>query len=429
MTIVAAPSANHERSTRKATCLGCGCVCDDVDVTIADDKIVAIDLACLPGTAWFGDGTLPAAIRCGEQAASLDDAVAAAATILFADPGRLLIYVAGDLACETHREATALADRLGASIDGPTSDTVADGLLAMQRRGRASATLGELRHRADGVVFWGVDPNRVTPRFLERFVSPRPTQAPSRTLISVELDDDGGPVGCPPTLKLKRSDEVDALRVMQAVVQGHPVGTLSPALSAAASLASRLVAEFRYVAVIFNPEDSEPLCCDPARAEGLIALVQAMNTPTRAALVGLRAGGNRNGFESLLTWQTGYPFAVDFGPGYPVSRANETTAARIARGRYTRALVLGSPDTIPATVAAQLSRLTTVAVGPRAGDASFQPSIVIETGAASLHEDGLVLRMDDVPLQVRPLLTHPRSATDVLKRLAAHIPGRTQEAE
>lgn len=388
---------------------------------IAGGRITEIENVCEKGADWFGDGTWPAIMRCnGSDRQSLEAAVAAAAELLFDCPGRLLVYVAGDLGCETVREATALADRVGATIDTLAADTVIAGLLATARRGRATATLGELRHRADMVVFWGIDPDRRWPRFRQRFLTPEPTQASRREMVAVDIDGRCGPPDVSQRLALSRNDEVDALRVMQATVRGRNVGTLPPPLAQAASLATRLAGESRYAAIVFDAEPDELQPADPARTEALTAFVQALNGPTRAALFALRDGGNRNGFESLLTWQTGFPFAIDFGRGSPEFAADETVSERIERGRYAAALVLGAPSTLPAVVSNAFGQIPTVAVGPRASEAAFGPRIAIDTGVAGIHEGGLVLRMDDVPLQVEPLLSHDRSATDVVARLNQH---------
>src|SRR5256885_17103240 len=87
----------------------------------------------------------------------------------------------------------------------------------------------------------------------------------------------------------------------------------------------------RYVAIV---ADSEPglVPADPARAEALVALAQALNGPTRCALSTLRGGGNRSGADAVLTWQTGFPFAVDFARGYPTYRPQADAAALLAPG-------------------------------------------------------------------------------------------------
>jgi formylmethanofuran dehydrogenase subunit B len=404
-----------------AVCLGCGCLCDDITATVQNGRITRLAGVCPLGEKWFGDGVFPDEIRVGDRAAPLGDALNEATSLLRDSPGRLLVYVAGDVTCEAIRETVALADRLGASIDGPTSDTVAEGLLTAQRRGRATGTLGELRHRADAILFWAVDPDLRYPRFMERFVNAPALLTASRRLIAIDVNASHGPQVCPERLSLDPTEEVDALCVMRGAVLGRPLAELPPALAAAADLARRLATEAKYVGIVFDaePKGDEK---DDGRTEGFITLAQALNGPTRAAAWGLRAGGNRNGFESVLTWQTGYPFAVDFGRGFPSYVADETAAERLARGRYSSALVLGDPATVPQAVAEQLRRVATVAVGPRASTAQFDPRVAIDTGAASLHEDGLVLRMDDVPIQARGVLPHSRTITEVLQALSVHVP-------
>src|SRR5207244_13105132 len=69
---------------------------------------------------------------------------------------------------------------------------IAAGILASQRRGRAAATLGEIRQRADLVVFWGVDPADRYPRYASRYaVDPPGLQAPdgrnSRRVVALDV--------------------------------------------------------------------------------------------------------------------------------------------------------------------------------------------------------------------------------------------------
>src|SRR5207248_11272933 len=108
--------------------------------------------------------------------------------------------------------------------------------------------------------------------------------------------------------------EVDGLEVMRAAVQGRVVED-GERFRSVVELARRMTAA-RYVAIV---ADSEPglVPADPARAEALVTLAQALNGPTRCALSTLRGGGNRSGADAVLTWQTGFPFAVDFARGSP----------------------------------------------------------------------------------------------------------------
>ena len=311
---------NGPVQVKHVTCLGCGCGCDDVTVTVSDGRIVDASPVCPIGREWFGDGALPWKILRSGTPAGLGEALAEAATVLARAEGRVLVYLAPDFTSQAQRLAITLGDILRAGVDSATSETAAAGLLAAQRRGRATATLGEIRNRGDVLVFWGVDPTERYPRYLSRYaLEPAGTHVPQgragRFVIAVSVGGDKGPAGADLSLALDPEEEIPALSLMRAAVQGHDVGEIPPRLKQIVDIVPRLVAA-RYAVLV---HDAEPTLerRNPLRAEALIALTQALNGPTRAALSSLRAGGNRSGAESVLTWQSGYPIAVDYAHGYP----------------------------------------------------------------------------------------------------------------
>jgi formylmethanofuran dehydrogenase subunit B len=406
------------------TCLGCGCCCDDITVTVAEGRIVDAIPVCPLGRAWFGDGTIPSEVLLGGQPAPLDDAVAEAASVLIGAAGRCLFYLAPDVSSQAQRLTLAIADYLRGTVDSATSETAASGLLAAQRRGRAGATLGEIRNRADILLFWAVDPAQRYPRYLERYaLEPVGTHIlngrAGRFVISVSVGAEKGPEGADMALELEPDEEITALSLMRAAVLGHSTSaSMSPSLTQAVEIAVRL-ARARYAVLV---HDAEPTAerCDPLRVEALIALTQALNQPTRAALSSLRAGGNRLGAEAVLTWQTGYPFAVDYSRGFPRYTPAERGLDRLAAGGFKAALVVGR-SVFGDSADKALSQVSSVAIGPRASQATFNPKVAIDTGVAGIHEGGTAYRMDEVPLRLRPPLSGPRDTTDTLRALTDAI--------
>jgi formylmethanofuran dehydrogenase subunit B len=124
----------QDRIVEPATCLGCGCACDDIRVRVNGQRILDTTNTCPLGAAWFGDGTLPAAIRLGDRPAALDEALTATAAML-QSAREPLIYLAPELSCEAQREATGLADQVRAVLDTISSATVLPSILAAQERG------------------------------------------------------------------------------------------------------------------------------------------------------------------------------------------------------------------------------------------------------------------------------------------------------
>lgn len=349
-------------------CLGCGCTCDDIGLVVRDGTIVEARNACALGLAWFGDGRVPARALVHGREAPLEEAIGAVAGLL-KGAARPLVYLAPDLTCEAQKEAIAVADRLRGSIDSVTSLTASASVLAAQEQGRAGATLGEIRNRADVLVLWGVDPEERYPRYRSRY-------APDQRVIAVE--DDAAPA----------EDQVLAA-----------------------------IGDARYVVVVADGE-SPP-------AADLVGFTQRLNGTTRAALSTLRGGGNRSGADACLTSQTGYPMSVDFSRGFPRYRPFDGTAsARLARGEVDALLVVGAAGSLPLELVRAIAGIPHAVIGPRASDSPLASgAAAIDTGVPGIHEAGTVLRMDDVPLPVATHLDGPPDTRSVLRSLGGSLGG------
>ena len=421
------PQTHQEQRVEHVTCLGCGCACDDISVRVQSARIVEAANACPLGREWFGDGAVPATIGVDGAAKPLEHALAAIGAMLTAAASPL-VYLAPELSCEAQREAVALADLLRASLDTVSSDTVLPSLLAAQERGRAGATLGEIRNRADLLLFWGVDPNKRYPRFWSRY-APEPVGLHvegrrGRTVIAVDVDDSTGPADADARVTVSGRDEVALLTAMAAAVHAPEASAGDLLDSRASSLASRLAAA-RYSVIVV---DAEPRLTkgstlpppDPQRAVALVALAQALNGPSRCALSTLRAGGNRSGAEAVLTSQTGYPTGVAFAGGVPVYRPHDVRLSTDA------ALIVGDPARIPESVMstftdlAAFARLPLAIIGPRASHVT-DARIAIDTGVAGIHCGGTALRMDDVALPLRPSIGGHRDPADVVRALTTRL--------
>jgi formylmethanofuran dehydrogenase subunit B len=415
------------------TCLGCGCACDDITITVQEGRIVEAARACELGTTWFGDGSLPNEAAIDAQRASVHDALASAVELV-RGARRPLVYIAPGVTNEAVREAVALADTLGAALDSVTSDTAMGAILAAQERGRASATLGEARHRADVVVWWGLDPSTRYPRFAERYapLAPGihvPDGRSSRTVIAVDVGTGTGPADADRRFLLPAEDEVATLAILRALVSApsgdsvpHDGDPVRAAIWGRARVLAPALMAGRYVLVVADAEPAGPSGATAdahVRLSSLIALVQALNGPTRAALSLLRAGGNRSGIDAVLTSQTGYPATVDFSRGAPRYRPFDGRASRLAaRGEVDALIVVGYLDAAPPDMCAFAATVPAVVIGPDASAMTLGGRCVaIDTGLAGVHDAGTALRLDDVPLPLQAVLAGPPPAAPVVKAL------------
>jgi formylmethanofuran dehydrogenase subunit B len=147
--------------------------------------------------------------------------------------------------------------------------------------------------------------------------------------------------------------------------------------------------------------------------------------------VALRAGGNRTGAEAAMISAAGYPMAIDYSHGVPRYRPHDGSASSLlTSGLVDAALVVGDARLVDHGVVAGLTNVPCVAMGPGASGGPLAGSrVVIDTARAGIHEAGTALRMDDVPLPLRALVTGPPPARDLLATLAALVAtGRRRSA-
>ena len=417
------------RKIENVTCLGCGCACDDIGVVVDDVRIRDTPNACALGAQWFGDGRAPSLARVNGRDATVDDAVGAAVSSLEGSD-RPLVYLAPGISCEAQRAAVAVADLLGSRLDSVSSGTSLPPVLSAQERGFASATFGEIRNRADVVVFWAIDIDGRYPRFASRYApDPDGTHVSggrrSRSVVAVDVGGATSARDADRRFKLAPDDELATITAVRGLVLGGAraadphTSDSGPGWVAARELAPMLLAA-RYVALVYDAELDDRAARSLQRFDALGSLAQTLNEHTRCAGVALRAGGNRSGADSVLTSQTGFPLAVNFAHGFPHYDPHGGAALSVLRrGEVDMVLVVGDVSLVPSAVANALDTIRCVVIGPRATEAPLgSDSVLIDTGVAGIHSGGTALRADDVPLVLRPPMLGPPPADSIVAALA-----------
>ena len=354
-----------------ATCAGCGCLCDDIEVT--ESGLVR---TCPLGDAWFAEvGDRPPVARVDGREVSLDEAADTAAAIL-REARAPLVYGLGRTSCEAQRRAVALAEAAGAVIDAGAATG------AFAAIGSSTATFGEIRDRAELVVLWRADPLVTHPRLLERLrldpgamivVDSQRTATADAAGVFIEVDDD-----------------FEALWALR---------------GGAGGLAERLRAA-RHVAFIYG-------ALDELTALALISLVRDLARDRHTVTLGLRAHGNARGAEDVLAWQTGFAAPVDFARGFP--REGLGAAELLERGEVDAALVVAAD--LP-----HVGDLPTVVVDSRATATSESARVAFATAADGIEVPGTAHRMDGVPVPLRaPMATDRPAIEDVLAAIAERL--------
>lgn len=399
-------------------CTVCGCVCDDLSLSVEDNRIIAVENACELATPWFlAQNRQPSAMATvNGQPATLEVALDRAAALLAAAQSPL-IYGLSRSTTEGQRAAVALADLLGATIDTSASTGHAPSILALQQVGESTCTLGEVRNRADLVIFWGADPVRTHPRHLERYV-PRevvgtyPEDRRERHIVVVDDHLTESAQVADEFLAIPSGCHWEAFWMLRLLLRGR-----EPATEAFAPLPAtfpleglrRLLARMircRMGVIFFGSKLAETRLAHRT-IEALLQLVSDLNRSTRFYARRLRRYGDVAGADSVLTWQTGYPFGVNFSAGFPRYNPGEFTGPEmLTRREVDVCLIVGSETTqeLPSTARTVLRQIPLILLDPPGVVSDFQPAVRFTTAVYGIHRSGTAYRMDEVAIPLRTIL-------------------------
>jgi formylmethanofuran dehydrogenase subunit B len=159
--------------------------------------------------------------------------------------------------------------------------------------------------------------------------------------------------------------------------------------------------------------------------EALLRLVADLNAYTRFHARRMRIPGDVTGADSVLCWQTGFPFAVNLSRGYPRYNPGEYSANEmLERGEVDACLLVGSEGVAQMSpqAASHLRRIPTVTLDHPTVTSSLAPAVRFTTAVYGIHLPGTVYRMDEVPIPVRPVLpTNYPSDADILQSICQRI--------
>jgi formylmethanofuran dehydrogenase subunit B len=408
------------------TCLVCGCLCDDISVVKQGEKITAAGNACVLGTEWLlrdrvHEPGKPAALVKG-QPVEAAEAVELAARLLMNAHAPIILGL-GRSTNETVAAALELADRIGAVVEPGNSRSSAPRMLAFQRVGRVSATLGEVKNRADVVVFWGADPVVSHPRHWERYsVEPRgrfiPQGRAGRTVIVVDQERTATAEQADLFVEIDKSRQFEVLWVLRALVRGAALDAIrvreigGADLPRLRELGERLMAA-RYGAFFHGPLIAQGTMTEAsATLEAAYGLVRDLNRQARFVILGMGEPGNSQGAEAVLTWQTAFHTSVDLSAGYPRSLPGVTTASRrFGCGEADLALIVGSLplEQLDENSREHLEKIPAVVIAPRDDTAPWpaEPGVRCFAATPGLDDSGTVMRIDGVSLPLRPVRASP----------------------
>jgi formylmethanofuran dehydrogenase subunit B len=404
---------------RNVACPFCGLACDDLTVAAAHDRISVREAGCALSREGFERAPSDATTLVGGQAASLDEAIAAAAGILRNSRQPLFAGLATDVA--GLRAVMQLAERTGGIVDHLGGDGLFRNLRVIQDSGWMTTTLSEVRNHMDLLLIVGPDPTPLFPRFFERCVAPRQTLfANARTPPPVVRL--GPPAEATSDIRVEEipcaAERLpEAVAALRCLVNGRPLqapeiaGVPAATLSAlAARLKAAKYGVVTWIAGAFNFAGAELL------TQALADLVRDVNLVTRCAALPLTGTDNLMGAHQVCSWQSGLPLRTSFATGAPAHDPVLYSTAWLLGEREADALVWIStfrPQPPPVT------DVPTIVLAASPLRCERQPEVQIPVGTPGIDHAGEIFRTDGVvalPLAALRASGRP-SAADVLGRI------------
>jgi len=136
--------------------------------------------------------------------------------------------------------------------------------------------------------------------------------------------------------------------------------------------------------------------------------------------------GDVTGADSVLCWQTGYPFSVSLTRGYPRYGPGEYSAENLLAAGEPDCVVLVGGERVPrfsAAARSHLDRVPVILLDPVFADVHVRPAIRFRTAVYGIHRRGTAYRMDEVPVPLRPVVSSVLPSDDeVLRSIQRFLP-------
>ena len=433
-TEAATETAPELRVVQDATCTFCGCVCDDMELTVEGDRITKAKNACVLGKAWFFNHHVeerPEALIDG-QPAGYDQAMERAAEILLS--ARFpLTYGLSDTTTEAQRVALAITDWIGGIVDTTTSVCHGPSGIAFQGVGEVTCSLGEVKNRADYLIFWGGNPAESHPRHFTKYsLMPKgefvPNGRKDRTAVLIDVRKTKSAKAADHFLLVKPRRDFELAWALRALARGVE---LDPSIEETTGIPLETLEEImdgmkkaKFGVILFGMGLTMTRG-KHLNSEAVLALARDMNEHTRWSAKPMRGHGNVTGADNVVSWSTGYPFGVHLGSGFPRFNPGEFTASDVlARGEADAALIIASDPMSNFSQPARdhLEGIPSVVLDPKLSDTARTASVAFTTSTYGINTGGTVYRMDDVPIPLRPAFDSPyKSDLEILRGIESRI--------
>jgi formylmethanofuran dehydrogenase subunit B len=469
---------------KAVTCPVCGCLCDDIELRVENGKIVKVKNGCaMCESKFLGYNSehrflKPLVRKNGKLVkASLSEATKRAAEIL-AEANYPVLYGWSSTNCEAIRVGLELAEEVGGVIDNTSTVCHGPSILSIQDVGISSCTLGQIRHRADLVIYWGSNPWSAHPRHIERytafsegrfeksawrgyltkikasivkkkiesairrvFFKQKPSLLPllrrkpppaiwkeGRKLIVIDVRRTRSAEIADYFIQVEPNKDYELLQTFRALIQNQEIeidevaGVPVEYLEEVADVMIRCNFGILFFGLGLTMSKGKLRNIDAA-----LSLTRDLNMRTKFVIMPMRGHFNVTGANTVFTWQTGYPYAVDFSLGYPQYNPGETSVVDILLRKESDAALIVASDPVanfPRIAVEHLVKNPLIVIDPHMNATAQMADVVFPSAFVGIEASGTAYRMDHVPLPLKKVVEPPRGVLpdeEILRRILSEV--------
>ncbi len=425
----------QEYSAFDMPCPLCGCLCDDVEVVIANNRIVSVNNCCDLGKDKFlADDRIRTPIQRTERGweqVSFEQAIEQFAQI-FSNASRPLLFGWSGTTTEAQIVGIEIAEQIQGVVDNCSSECHGPSIMAIQEVGHPGCTLGQLKNRADVVIFWGCNPIESHPRHMSRYSTYPDGRFISgglnkRTIIVVDVRKTETAKLADHFIRVEPNSDYAVFSALRTLIRDKEA-KLPETVGGVSTHKLRLISDICKNARFCSVFTGIGLTQSKGKyknVRGAIECVDELNRYTKCTLTPMRGHWNVYGANQTSTFMTGYPYAVDFSRGIAYYNPGETSAIDIIRRKECDAcLIIGSDPGahFPAECLKHLATIPTIVMDPYVTMSTGISHLHIPVAVSGIEVEGTAYRMDAVPIMVKKVIESSLPTdSDILSRVLARI--------
>ena len=403
---------------KSVICPSCGCLCDDIDLLIEENRVKTIRNVCEWGINKFlftkkftsnvrrGRVEKPMIREKDLVETDYETAISKAVDILKGSR-KPLVYGLTNSGYNAQKIALNIARRLKGWFEPARAALFSPYYSAMMNSNFFIAPLEEIKNNADLVIYWGCNPIHSTPRHMARYsVYPRGRTkergSQDRVVFTVDIAENEMNRMSRQFLQVEPGTDFLVMESMIKLLKGESVEGATGDIGIIQNMINQMI-KTSYGVIFFGLGLSKKgnTC---KNVETLMTLVKELNRKTRFVTLPLYDDFNTNGAIQLLIRELGSPMPADFSEDQKDDKGRHTLLENLQE--IDAALIIGADPfwSLPSEKSDLLREIPVILIDPFWTRTTNKCEVVFPAAITGVEAEGIAYRMDGLPFKLKKIL-------------------------